>query len=60
MSNNYKDAAQQDLKRFGDTLEKMIQDRELGKWQISYYQVKLSQLTQSMKNFTHKNQKVRW
>ena len=60
LSNNYKDAAQQDLKEFETALKELTEAGELGKGQISYYGVKLSEFQQNLKNFTHKDQKVGW
>lgn len=60
LSNNYKDAAQMDLKEFETVLKELSESGELGKGQKSYYEVTLSEFQQSMKNFTHKDQKVGW
>lgn len=60
LSNNYKDAAQMDLKEFEMALRELGESGEIGKGQKSYYEVKLSEFQQSMKNFTHKDQKVGW
>ena len=60
LSNNYKDAAQMDLKEFGETLQELSEAGKLSEMQKSYYEVKLSEFRENMKNFTHKDQKVGW
>lgn len=60
LSNNYKDAAQQDLKEFGELLEEMKKEGNISGGQFSYYENKLSTFQEKMKNFTHKDQKPFW
>lgn len=60
LSNNYKDAAQMDLKELEDTLAELSKAGKLSEMQKSYYEVKLSEFKENMKNFTHKDQKVGW
>ena len=60
MSNNYKDAAQQDLKEFGELLKEMQEMGKISGGKLSYYENKLSMFQEKMKNFTHKDQKPFW
>ena len=60
LSNNYKDAAQMDLKEFGEALEELSEAGKLSEMQKSYYEVILSEFKENMKNFTHKDQKAGW
>ena len=60
LSNNYKDAAQMDLKEFGEALQELSETGKLSGAQKSYYEVKLSEFKENMKNFTHKDQKAGW
>lgn len=60
MSNNYKDAAQQDLKEFGELLKEIQEMGNMGKGKLSYYENKFSMFQEKMKNFTHKDQKPFW
>lgn len=60
MSNNYKDAAQQDLKEFGELLKEMKETEKISKGQLSYYENKFSMFQEKMKNYTHKDQKPFW
>ncbi len=59
-SNNYKDAAQLNLKEFENTLEQLENENKLNDKQKSYYREKLSSFKEEMKNFTHKDQKPTW
>lgn len=58
--NNYKDAAQMNLKEYEDTLKEL---EECGKVKGSgrqYYEDKLNDYKEQMKKFTHKDQKPKW
>lgn len=60
VANNYKDAAQLNLKEFEDALQA---DKEAGKLQgaqLAYYEERLQDFKTQMKNFTHKDQKPYW
>lgn len=60
VANNYKDAAQLNLKEFE---EKMIELRASGKLNdasLAYYEDKLQGFRTQLKNFTHKDQKPYW
>lgn len=60
MSNNYKDAAQENFKEFEQTLHHLETAGELSEAQVSNYRRKLSLYKQKLKNYTHKDQKVTW
>lgn len=59
-SNNYKDAAQLNLKEFENTLEQLENENKLSDKQKVYYREKLAAFKEEMKNFTHKDQKPTW
>lgn len=59
-ANNYKDAAQQDLKEFEEMFQQLKETGKLSDKQIIYYQEKLTAFQREMKNFTHKDQKPTW
>lgn len=58
--NNYKDAAQLNLKEFEGLLHDMCEEGRLSERQKSYYSDKLEEFGERMKNFTHKDQKPTW
>lgn len=58
--NNYKDAAQINLKEFGELFQGMCQEGRLSEKQKAYYSRRLDDLSERMKNFTHKDQKPTW
>lgn len=60
VSNNYKDAAQESLKEFEETLGQMEAAGKLGGKQAAYYEEQLADYKKQMKNFTHKDQKPYW
>ncbi|MDE6750958.1 MAG: hypothetical protein K2K21_18120 [Lachnospiraceae bacterium] len=60
VSNNYKDAAQLNLKELEDELKKLEDAGSLNSKQREYYGGKLSDFKERMKNFTHKDQKPTW
>lgn len=60
MSNNYKDAAQANLKEFQEKLEHFCADGKLKEKQQESYENKLTILQERMKGFTHKDQKPYW
>lgn len=60
LSNNYKDAAQLNLKEFEETLERLEKDGMLGEAKRVHYHELLDSLKGQMKNFTHKDQKPYW
>lgn len=60
LSNNYKDAAQLNLKEFEEMLEQLEKEGILGETKRAYYHELLDSLKGQMKNFTHKDQKPFW
>lgn len=60
VSNNYKDAAQENLKELEELLQEMETVGAGSEKQISYYRSRLSEFQGKMKNFTHKDQKPTW
>lgn len=60
LSNNYKDAAQDDLKEFDKRFNEMVAAGELSDKLRVQYEVKLSSYKLKMKGFTHKDQKATW
>ncbi|MDE7326965.1 MAG: hypothetical protein K2N63_11965 [Lachnospiraceae bacterium] len=60
MSNNYKDAAQENFKEFERTLNDLSATGEISEAQAASYKRKLSAYKQKLKNYTHKDQKVTW
>lgn len=60
MENNYKDAAQEYLKEYEETLHKLLEEHKLNEKQEAYYSSKLQDLKGNLKGFTHKDQKPYW
>lgn len=60
MSNNYKDAAQENLRELARVLEELETSGKIGGKQRLYYEGQLSAFRERMKNFTHKDQKPTW
>lgn len=58
--NNYKDAAQLNLKEFDARLNELWEKGKLSETQRAYYSEKRSDYQARMKNFTHKDQKPTW
>ncbi len=58
--NNYKDAAQINLKEFEALFHGLSEAGMLSEKQKAYYSDKLEELNNRMKNFTHKDQKPTW
>ena len=58
--NNYKDAAQMDLKKFEELLQKWKDASRLNEKQIKYYDEQLMLYKAELQKFTHKDQKVTW
>ncbi len=58
--NNYKDAAQLNLKEFEALLAEVKNAGKLKEKRISYYEKKLSEYQNQMQKFTHKDQKCTW
>lgn len=60
MSNNYKDAAQENFREFEQVLNGLELEGKISEAQVSVYRQKLSAYKQKLKNYTHKDQKVTW
>ena len=60
MENNYKDAAQMNLKEFEECFRKLENAGKLNEGQKVYYEEQLEQLQRNLKNFTHQDQKPYW
>ena len=60
MSNNYKDAAQDNLKEFESKYEELKNSGKLKGKKQAYYEKILLSLKDEMKEFTHKDQKPYW
>lgn len=60
IANNYKDAAQINLKEFESLLQELKNNGKLTDKQISCYEEELASFRQRMKQFTHKDQKPTW
>lgn len=60
MENNYKDAAQMNLKELEEAYEELSATGKLNDKQKAYYSDKISSFKSRMKNFTHKDQKPYW
>ena len=58
--NNYKDAAQINLKEFEALFNTLSEEGKLSDRQREYYGGKLADYRARMKNFTHKDQKATW
>ncbi len=58
--NNYKDAAQLNLKEFESLLSDAKNNGKLKEKRISFYENKLAEYQKSMDKFTHKDQKCTW
>lgn len=59
-SNNYKDAAQQNLAEFESRLKSMEASGRIAGQQREQYEEILRGYKEQMKNFTHKDQKPYW
>ncbi len=60
MSNNYKDAAQADYKKLGESFQQLVAEGKLNDKQKARYSDILATLAVRMKNFTHKDQTPYW
>ena len=58
--NNYKDAAQLNLKEFEAMFNDVKTSGKLKEKRIAYYEKKLSEYQNQMQKFTHKDQKCTW
>lgn len=60
MSNNYKDAAQSNLKEFEQLFEELKNSGKLNEKQKMRYEGLLNAYREKMKNYSHKDQKPYW
>lgn len=60
MSNNYKDAAQKELKNFEARLDELSQTQSVKAEILKYYQDLLAKYQEKMQGYTHKDQKPYW
>ncbi len=60
MENNYKDAAQLNLKELEVAYEELSNAGKLNEKQKAHYSSQISAFKSRMKNFTHKDQKPYW
>lgn len=60
IANNYKDAAQINLREFEKQLKELKDGGKLNDSQVSCYEEELASFQQRMKQFTHKDQKPTW
>lgn len=58
--NNYKDAAQMNLKEYEELLTEFINSNKIKESGRQYYESKLNYYKEQMKQFTHKDQKPKW
>lgn len=58
--NNYKDAAQMNLKEYEEQLKELEKDGRVKESSRQYYEDKLDYYKGQMKKFTHKDQKPKW
>lgn len=58
--NNYKDAAQMNLKEYEDALKELEECGKVKGSSRQYYEDKLNDYKEQMKKFTHKDQKPKW
>ena len=60
MSNNYKDAAQENLKLLMEKTELFCKEGKLNEKQKEYYESQIGVFQERLKGFTHKDQKPYW
>lgn len=60
VANNYKDAAQEDLKQYEAKLRELAEEGTLKDRQKAYYESLLGSYQERMKEFRHKDQKPYW
>lgn len=58
--NNYKDAAQMNLREYGELLKDLTESGKVKGRQREYYEEKLQYYKEQMNKFTHKDQKPKW
>lgn len=60
VANNYKDAAQEALKKYESMLVRLTENGSLNDKQRGQYEAKLTEYKNRLKEFTHKDQKPYW
>ena len=60
MSNNYKDAAQEDFKEAEAVFSRLLSEGKLSDKQVAYYGEIMGDLRQQLVGYTHKDQNARW
>lgn len=60
MENNYKDAAQMNLKELEELVGQLDEKGKLNAKQKAFYTGEVDSFKRRMKNFTHKDQKPTW
>lgn len=60
MSNNYKDAAQLNLKELEALYQELLQKGKVNEKQAAHYEAEIYALQHNLKGFTHKDQKPFW
>jgi len=60
MSNNYKDAAQSDFKKYSDLYKRFIEEGRLKDRSKAYYENKYEEYKDKLQGYTHKDQKPYW
>lgn len=60
LSNNYKDAAHEALELFEQRLSELISERKLKEKARKEYETKLVSYQETLKGFSHKDQKPYW
>ena len=60
MSNNYKDAAQLNLKELETLYQELKQKGKVNEKQATHYEAEIYALQHNLRGFTHKDQKPYW
>lgn len=60
MSNNYKDAAQEDYRELVELYRRLVESNALSDKQKEYYKGIIEEYSVKMENYTHKDQKPYW
>ena len=60
MSNNYKDAAQENYREFLKRFEEAVAGGELPEKKVQYYKTVIEDYAARLSKFTHKDQPTKW
>lgn len=60
MSNNYKDAAQSNLKELQDSFARFVEEGKIKDKTKALYEKRIEEYIEKMKGYTHKDQKPFW